>query len=67
MTATTSTTAEPIGWHVLAFEAPEPTDWVDYSRGTVEPAGQVGARQREARRGGEPSVASVPVCTYSVG
>lgn len=33
----------PIPWPLLAWAAPEPTDWVDHSRGTVEPAGQVGA------------------------
>ncbi len=46
MTTTDRTTAEPIGWHVLAFAAPEPTDWVDYSRSEPLPdasAGQVAA------------------------
>jgi hypothetical protein len=42
MTTPESTAAEPIGWHVLAFAAPEPTDWVDYSRSEPLPDAPVG-------------------------
>ena len=38
---TTESSPDPVfPWHLLAWGAPEPTDWVDHSRGDVVPAGQ---------------------------
>src|SRR5688500_7407529 len=38
---TQAPTPDPrLPWHLLAWEAPEPTDWVDPSRGDVAAAGQ---------------------------